>query len=318
MYVLYGNENYFVNKFIKNIKNKYKNINSVFLSPPFSFDQIIDALDSGNLFAQKKIIIIKNFEFFDNNILKKDEIYIKKIINLLENSNDEIIFIVSNMKDKNNIKSNIFTNFLSNLTSLNKIKWFPCLELSNDKVPNFIIDIVQQQGGKISLTNAIKLQNKLPNNLEIIAFETEKLLQESQEITSNMIDISVSDYYIEDTFGFSNSFESNDFSSIWNKYFEKKNEDIDINVLISQISHTFILAKKIYYYLAEFKEKQIVANLLNLNIYRFKKIYKILTNYGFLKVKKIISTLSILDIEIKTGKVNPENGFEQFLIKFFK
>lgn len=315
MFILFGEEHFFIKNKVEEIKQKYSNYLIVNFSFLNNLEELIETINEQNLFHNNKLIFIKNFPFFYKKIDKENEKNITELIRIIENNNNnELIFIVNELSDESKINQNIFTKYLF---SKNNLNIFKSPKLSTSDITNEIIRLVKNKEGSISLSNAMLLQSMLPNDLMIIDDEINKLLLLNKNITKAMIENSISKHYVDDVFGFSNAIDSNDFFAIWKKYLEKLSFETEISYLISQIINSFLLSQKIFFYLENKKTLEEIAQETNLNLYRVKKIYKVLKKFGIYKVQNIIKFLANLDFEIKTGKTLPKIGFEHFLIKFF-
>ncbi|MGP1451731.1 MAG: DNA polymerase III subunit delta [Metamycoplasmataceae bacterium] len=315
MFILYGEEIFNIENTIKKIEEKYNNYQKKEIIYFDNLNEIIDEIDSENLFFSNKLIVIKKFPYFTKKIDIENKKNIDAFLKSLErNTNDLLIFVVDEIDNLEKLNNNIFTSFLKQNKS---VEWKWCQKISLSQIPNEIIKIVKENNGQISFEDAILLQNKLPNDMKIISYEVQKLLFENKHISKEQINTSISNYYNEDIYSFSNAFNSKNFFNIWSKYLEKINFNIEISNLISQINNLFVISSKIYFFLLDKKNFEYISKELKINIFRIKKIYQILEIYGIIKIKAIIIFLADLDYEIKIGKIKPEIGFEQFLIKFF-
>ena len=315
MFILYGEEIFNIENTIKKIEEKYNNYQKKEIIYFDNLNEIIDEIDSENLFFSNKLIVIKKFPYFTKKIDIENKKNIDAFLKSLErNTNDLLIFVVDEIDNLEKLNNNIFTSFLKQNKS---VEWKWCQKISLSQIPNEIIKIVKENNGQISFEDAILLQNKLPNDMKIISYEIQKLLFENKHISKEQINTSISNYYNEDIYSFSNAFNSKNFFNIWSKYSEKISFNIEISNLISQINNLFVISSKIYFFLLDKKKFEYISKELKINIFRIKKIYQILEIYGIIKIKAIIIFLADLDYEIKIGKIKPEIGFEQFLIKFF-
>lgn len=315
MFILYGEEIFNIENTIKKIEEKYNNYQKKEIIYFDNLNEIIDEIDSENLFFSNKLIVIKKFPYFTKKIDIENKKNIDAFLKSLErNTNDLLIFVVDEIDNLEKLNNNIFTSFLKQNKS---VEWKWCQKISLSQIPNEIIKIVKENNGQISFEDAILLQNKLPNDMKIISYEIQKLLFENKHISKEQINTSISNYYNEDIYSFSNAFNSKNFFNIWSKYSEKISFNIEISNLISQINNLFVISSKIYFFLLDKKNFEYISKELKINIFRIKKIYQILEIYGIIKIKAIIIFLADLDYEIKIGKIKPEIGFEQFLIKFF-
>ncbi|UUD34793.1 DNA polymerase III subunit delta [Mycoplasmopsis caviae] len=318
MNFIYGPEKFFVEQEIEKITIKTPNASITIFNIESNEDieKLIQFLSNGDLFIQQRIIIVNDLFFFEKKPIANENILVNNLIKSIENNkNDEIIFVNKNISEKEKINKNMFTSFIFNQLSHNN--FIAANNIEQNELTRKVANIVEQKGGSIDALAISALLKKIPNDLYLINLEIDKLINQNKHISESMINVAVSDVIVEDAFGFSNSFETNDFSLIWKKYKEKIIEGVDISILIGQTSQLFILANQIYAYKNVGKTLENLASDFKINQYRVKKVSYLLTRLGVLKIRKMIKSLARLDQDIKEGKTDPTIGFERFLIKFF-
>lgn len=318
MNFIYGSEKFFIEQEINKIAKKFPDsaITTFNIENDENVDSLIQFISSGDLFNKKRIIVINDLFYFEKKLSSSDETNVNNLIKSIDNnSSDELIFVNTNISNKEQINKNLFTNFIFN--KLQQNNFIEANSIDDNQLTKKVVSLVQQKGGTIDALATSALLKKIPNDLYLINLEIDKLINQNKHITENMINVSVSDIYVEDTFGFSNSFETNDFNLIWKKYKEKVIEGVDVTVLIAQTSQLFILANQIYAYKNVGKTLENLASDFKINQYRVKKVSYLLTRLGALKIRRMIKSLAKLDQDIKEGKTDPTIGFERFLIKFF-
>ncbi|QSF13853.1 DNA polymerase III subunit delta [Mycoplasma sp. Mirounga ES2805-ORL] len=318
MYIICGDEEYFINQEINKIikDNKEKKLEN-FYCEENDLTNLLTLIDSTPLFQEKKLLIIYDLPFLEKTIAKKDLKIAQFIIEAIKkNTADIFIFVNSKLPSKDKIPANIFTDFcLSNTT--NQTIFLTTKKLENKNLYDAIESITKKNGGQIEYSAIIELTLKLSNNLTIIENEIIKLLSNSKKITKEMIIENVEEVLVKDAFGFVNSFETNDFYLIWKQYKRKLNEGVEITNLIGQISQSFILANQIYSFLTVDKDLKNFASEYKVNQYRAKKIQNLIYKLGIKKIQSMIIRLANLDKEIKDGLIDAQLGFEKFLINFF-
>ncbi|ADN69112.1 DNA polymerase III subunit delta [Mycoplasmopsis fermentans] len=318
MNFIYGSEKFFIEQEINKIVKKFPNsaITTFNIENDENVDSLIQFISSGDLFNKKRIIVINDLFYFEKKLSSNDETNVNNLIKSIDNnSSDELIFVNTNISNKEQINKNFFTNFIFN--KLQQNNFIEANSIDDNQLTKKVVSLVQQKGGTIDALATSALLKKIPNDLYLINLEIDKLINQNKHITENMINVSVIDIYVEDAFGFSNSFETNDFNLIWKKYKEKLIEGVDVTVLIAQTSQLFILANQIYAYKNIGKTLENLASDFKINQYRVKKVSYLLTRLGTLKIRRMIKSLAKLDQDIKEGKTDPTIGFERFLIKFF-
>ncbi|VEU74856.1 DNA polymerase III, delta subunit [Mycoplasmopsis citelli] len=310
MLLIYGEENYFIDKKIEQIKSKYKDENIVVLSNKYELNDIFNNLETNSLFSDPKLIIVENFPLFLLKNLNNEEILVEnQILNLINNEQiNELIFIFK--KDKLP-QSKLLEAFIENK------KVIVCNKISKKDLPKELTKYIKTKGGTILLTDLLYLIEKLPDNLTLIIQEINKLMLETKIITKDVIDKSVGQYILDDPYSFSNSIESKDFSKIWKNYQQKKYEGNDSNYLVSQISNIFILAHRVLHLEKLQWDTQKISDFLKVHEFRIKKAKWILNKYTEKEIKNIIIELEKLDGIFKSSQADAQIIFENFLIKYF-
>ncbi|MGL5590622.1 MAG: DNA polymerase III subunit delta [Metamycoplasmataceae bacterium] len=308
MYFIYGEELFLIEKEIKKILKANEGAKPMFFDAESSIYDVLNEINTFSIFEDKKIIILKNF----NLLTKSNSAYDQELINSIINKNENciLIFAFSDIKPKS--PSTLFKYLLDNAKVIEVKKY------SNAKLGGIIQKIVQSKGGTILNINAILLSVKLPNDLNLIISEIDKLLLENKEITKDMIKNSIAKYHSNNIFEFINSFQESDASGLFRAYKEKIDNGESIVNLISQLSNALILCSNIYSYKASNMRIEEIADKLKIHIFRVKKANELLNTMGIEKIKKIIQMLSDLDSNIKTGKIDEVIGFEKLLLEIIR
>ncbi|MGL5205439.1 MAG: DNA polymerase III subunit delta [Metamycoplasmataceae bacterium] len=308
MYFIYGEELFLIDKEIKKILKSNEGAKPIFFDAESSIYDVLNEINTFSIFDDKKIIILKDF----NLLTKSNTAYDQELINSINNKNESCILIFAFSSSKPKSPSTLFRYLLDNAKVIEIKKY------SNAELSGIIQKIVDSKGGTILNINAILLSVKLPNDLNLIIREIDKLLLENSEITKDMIKNSIAKYHSNNIFEFINSFQESDASGLFRAYKEKIDNGESIVNLISQLSNALILCSNIYSYKASNMRIEEIANKLKIHIFRVKKSNELLNTMGIEKIKKIIQMLSDLDSNIKTGKIDEVIGFEKLLLEIIR
>ncbi len=305
MRFLYGKEWFLIDQEVKKLVGELKK-EVILYSDGEPLDDILLDASTASMFSEGKILVVKNHPA----LTKKD----KSTENFIEavKNNKDVVIIFTLETDKLD-RQNTLVKYL---LTFGNAKEFKLLDKSN--IVYTIKQLVKEKGGQIDNLAAIKLSNKLPNDLRIIVTEVEKLLLEDEYITSKMIDTSIGEYIKDDYFALSNALTSRDAHGIISAYNAKKLAGEDVTKMISQISSSLSLALKVYAYRKQGLTNSAIADKTNIHIYRIKKAGEILSSTNTFNIKELITSLAHLEGNIKTGKVDPNNGIEVFLLKLIK
>ncbi|WP_027333007.1 DNA polymerase III subunit delta [Mycoplasmopsis gallinarum] len=314
MHLIIGDSLFLINHKIKQIKEtkKIKDLEKIDCSENFDLNDLFLATNSNSLFNETKIVAIWNFPYFVNKIAETVKKDLLSFIQQIENNENEIIFVIPDLIELNKLNNNFFTKFILENAKIIEIK------IQNERdLSNLIIDYVISKKGTIDFLASKLLIEKLNGNIDLIINEINKLLLLNPLINSKAIENSVQAIIKDDPFALVNALKTNDFSTIWKKYKEQLSLGSEINLLISQIAQTLILAHQIYGYSKVQKKLEDLARDQKINLYRLKNINYLLKNLGISKIKNLLKDLAKLDLNIKKGIIDAKIGFERLLIKNF-
>ncbi|WP_435130610.1 DNA polymerase III subunit delta [Mycoplasma sp. 6243] len=310
MHFIIGDEEFFINREINKIKEKFLDENIFTYRENYNLLEILDEISSENLFEQPKLFIVYNLNLLtatktsekDKEIIE----YFKKVF--MRQNKNALILVLNQIKyARNNLTDFILSAF--KVIELHKINKYEI----RTQIGNFI----RSKGTKISQSNLIYLLEKLPENLFIIQNEVEKMTSYTDNLTKDIIDDFISDYKLNNQFAFINSIESKDVGKIYQKYLERSSEGDNEITLMSQIFSIFSLADRVY----NLKELEYtdydIMQQTKLQDWRYKKILQVIKLYGIKKIHNILINLAELDIQLKSSEVPSNVLFEIFLITNF-
>ena len=314
MFLIYGQDRFLIQKQVNkiiNIMNEEEQDN-IFKFDVLNddFKEILQLIFSPPLFNKKQFIVIENCLFLTNDkkydLTKFQE---KKIIEFCENkpAETEIFFIV-------------YENTLSKTKKIVKVlqkygKLLLVKSLENQQLQLFIKNYFKKNQIIINDETLENLLIKLPNNLQIIVNELNKLINHSSNIDNNIINKLVSDYSESNIFSLVNAFFNQDFNKVWKYYYEFKNSNQDILPLIAMIANQLRTIRDIKVYQRQSKSFDSISQKLSLNPYRLKILWKYLSKIEDKQINYLLETLSNLDYNIKRNLIDKNIGFEIFLLQ---
>ncbi|QNM93312.1 hypothetical protein H9M94_01625 [Mycoplasma sp. Pen4] len=310
MKLIYGDEQYFIKAELDKIKEHFDDENVYVIDAEAKYEELEQLLLEQSLFAKTKLIIINNLPFLVQE--KQNKNNKAKYSNFLEilqsNQINEIVFVVN----KTTLPKNDVSDFIVKNSEIVEVQ-----KISKKDMVSFVSDRLNKSQVSHNYNELIYLLDKLPDNLEIIMNELDKLSILKQPLTIDLIDTFITSCPADDPFSFSNAISKNDFTLIYKKYLEKKLSGFDALSLIHQISSTFCLVNQIYWYKQLGLTYTKIAQMLNMNEKRIKVHVWILDKYGYGRVKKIIQNLAKADKECKSLGVDNYDIFETFLVTNF-
>lgn len=300
-YLLYGSIDYLIRKEIKKFKDKISDITEFDLNDA-ALDDIINDAATLSLFSNERLIIVYNSYIFTSKKNQKvDTTELEKYLKN-PNSNTTILFVVNeekidSRKKIGNLVKKIEFNDVSNINKI-VLDMFTPYSINNDNL-NFFIKRV---GNNLNLLEqeALKLKTYKDNNKEITKEDIEL-------ITIETIDIDI--FHLVDNIILNNK------EKALESYYEMLKmgeEPIKIIVILANQLRLIYQVKSLsmmHYSIYD------MMNLLGQKKYPIEKALDKARKFDSDKLLDLIYKLSLLDINIKSGKINKNIGLELFILE---
>jgi len=298
-YLLYGLNDFIKKEEINIITKKYKiDSNSIsYFNEENTVNNIIDDLKTFPLFGDYKLVIINNYL---NNINKTDEELINKYIN---NSSKFTILVFDESVEKIDLKKKILKN-IENKIECNKfnINKFVKEQLDGYQVRDSLINKIISRVGQ----EQANIQNEL-NKLKLYKINDKVINEEDLNILVKVVD--------DNIFNFIDSIINDKKEKMYEEYELLMNKNTEIISLISILSNQIRIMYQTSVLSHEGKNPDMIADILEIHPYRVKLALEKSFNYSENKMIDLLYKLSILDMNIKIGLIDPAGGFEMFLLK---
>ena len=308
VYLLYGNNEYLINKKLEEI-NKQTNelsINNYDLENT-SLEQIIDDATTIDLFSESKTIIVDNSYIFagtTNKKLKEQNTDILEDYLNNPNPNTNIIFILNRekiderkkitklIKDKGNV-----LEFNKDLDIKSTIKTlFDDYKIDNESI-NLLIDRVGNDvyllENEITKIKLYKDKNKNITKEDILLLTTKNINTDIFNLIENIINKDLNNAYYE------------------YKEIVKIEEPIKILIMLANQFRIIYQSKELY---KKGLTEGEIASSLGIHPYRIKLAINKSRNYESKTILKYLYNLASIDIDIKTGKIDPNLALELFIL----
>jgi DNA polymerase-3 subunit delta len=302
-YLLYGIEEYLINKEIEKIStnNKIETINIVNYEYSDNIKNIIDDANTYSMFQSNKMIVVNDF------IFTTDDKEIDIIGDYLKNPNPNTILI-----------------FVSSTQKLDERKKITKLFKSYAKVEEFIkvtnpINIVKEMfhGYEIGYSDMVYFIDRVGDNIEMLEMEADKLKnykfdekkisrEDIDNITTNNVDLDIFNLVEKITLK-----DKKESLEIYYAMLKNGEEPLKILILLANQFRIIYQAKNLY--LKGYSEADI-ASTLKIHPYRIKLALekgRTLNNDNLLKYLK---ELANLDYQIKSNQIDKTLGLELFIV----
>lgn len=305
-YLLYGIESFLINQEINKIIKKFNIDNISIIKYDLSTDSLKNILDDAStisFFDDNKLILVNNSIIFNRG---KNDDNIELLVNYLSNPNPSTILVF--------INPNITVDNTKKITKLIKEKGI-IKELTNN---NINANIKEMCGGYSIDNSTIQLLiNRIGGNLSIIENEIQKLklykITEKNITKEDVLELTTASIDT-DIFKFIDNIISKKKDIALKTYTEMIKEGEEPIKIIALLASKF----RLMYQASELTKigysQQDISATLNTHIYPIKLAINAGLKYDSKLLLNYLKNLSNLDIDIKTGKIDPILGLELFIL----
>jgi len=302
---LYGQDTYRLhlksNEIIEGYKKIHKSgLNLIYLEgESITFQDFKDQFQQAPMFKEKKLVVLK--DIFQNQEFKKK--FIKEIKKLI--SSEDIILII----EKSVISAN--DSFFKTLKKKAKCQEFKPLE--GEKLKHWTKKEFERYETKIKPRALEKLIEFVGNDLWRLSNEIKKLANykgKKNEIEIEDIDLLVKPKIETDIFKTIDFIAQNNKKKaleLLEKHLEKGDSPL---YLLSMINFQFRNLLMIRDLIDKNTPPYLISRKTNLHPYVVKKSYPLAKKFKLSELKKIYQKIFEVDLNIKTGKIEPETALE--------
>lgn len=313
-YLFYGNYKYLIDEEINKFKKDYDEINIINIIYNNNLDKIIDEANLVSLFSKKKLIIVHDTTIFNRKKKTEDDTEDNKnnnnqelLINYLNNQNEDVSLIfINNQETIDNTKK-----VTKKLKEKGVIK-----EFNNINIKEMVKNLFGKY--KISYENIDLLINRVGNDISLLKPEIDKIITyKNQDLDITKDDILNLTYLNLDVsaFNFADQIVSKNKKEALRIYDELLLMHSDPSMVIALIASKVRLIfsvlelKKMGYSMYQ------MMDTLEVKEYPIKLASQAATKTNRDELIVFLNDLADLDINIKTGKINPNLGMQLFILK---
>lgn len=306
-YLIYGNDYGLIKREIDKLTNGVSDVVKYDLSTD-KIDELLDDASCMSLFGDKKVLVGENALFLTTTTTNVNH-NLDYLTNYLNDDNHENIVILSVLTDKLDERKKI----VKLLKEKSKVIYKELID--NKDLPRFVINEFNNEGYKIDYKAANYFVNYVGKNVDILLSEINKMIifkDNDKNITINDIDEISSKAINDNVFDLSDAIMKKDFKRMYDCYNDLiilKEEPIKI---IAMLGNQFNLVYQCKLLSSKGLSEKEIATSLSVHPYRVKLAIE--TDYMISELKDILIKLHNLDFEIKSGKVDKNVGFDNFLL----
>jgi len=308
IYVLYGENEIEIDKFIKTLKEKENIEESITYNyKDTTIKDVLEEASYKDLFGNKKLVILSDATFLTGKTTLEDESF----TNFINNPKDALL-VLKVLSEKLDERKKIVKLLKEKAT----IKEFKPLDYKN--ITTYIKEYFNKEGYKIDNDAINEIKTRLEGNTLVIDSEFQKLLiykLEDKNITKEDVKNVITVYEKDIIFKLVEAVTKKDKKTIFETYKKLKEEKEEESVIISLLANQFqlMLSAKILY--NEGLDKYKIASSLKEHPYRTELALNAASNISLKEIKDIIYKLALTDIDIKTGEKDKTVALETFLLE---
>ena len=308
IYLIYGSDYSLIKRRINLIKKDNQELVRYDLTE-CNVSELIDDASSISMFGEEKLLIGENALFLTSNVdpISHNLDYLEKYLTS-ENHKNVVIFYV--ITDKLDVRKKIVK------TLKDKAKIFHEEAIDKKNIGSFIVKEFKNKGYNIDLKTANYFNEFVGSDIDIILSEIDKMViykEDNKNISKSDIDDISSRAFKDNIFEFTDAIMKKDYKRIFLYYNDLLKLNEDVIKFISVISNKFILIYQVKILSLKNKSQKEIASILGIHPYRVKLAYE--SDYFINELEDMIKKLHELDLGIKSGKLNKEDSFLDFLIK---
>ncbi len=305
-YLLYGTEQFLIEKELDKIINKYKVGEISVTKYDLSIDSLKNILDDSmtiSLFDENKLIVVNNANIFNRG---KTDDFIDLLVKYLSDPNPNTILVF--------INPNSTVDATKKITKLIKEKGI-IKELNTINPADLIKNICENY--KIDRESINLLISRIGNNMALIESELQKLMLykiDDKVITKEDV-INLTSVNIDtDIFKFIDHIINKEKDLAMKIYSEMIKQGEEPIKIIALLASKFRLMYQAVELTKSGCSQQDIASTLGVHIYPVKLAIQAGMKYNMKLVLDYLNKLSDLDINIKTGQIEPILGLELFIL----
>ncbi|MCI5774631.1 MAG: DNA polymerase III subunit delta [Erysipelotrichaceae bacterium] len=311
--VICGNESYLIQKKVNEALAAYQQADIISYDGAdknFDIMQVIDECNTPNLFADKKMVVVKNPLFLSSKSSLKDG-QIEALLAYAKNVNvDCELLFYGNVEIDKRKKLNKELQKLAQYSLLEKMSYQEFINYVKKQLKLSKLDISE---------NAVNLLcNILPNDLENFHHELTKLCLYQAPIDEQIIKKMISVPLDDDVFNLTNAIIEKDVAKAfqkWEDLKQLKQEPIGIALIIA---NQFRFMYQVRYLLDRGYSENEIASHLKAHPYRVSLTCKNVRSTSANKILAILAKLALLDQGFKNGKIDRNIGLDKFMLEIMR
>lgn len=313
IFVIYGEERILMQRKLEALRNEYQchedTMNySVYRADENEMESVYEDLVTPSFFSDKKMVVLKNPYFLTTKKEKKENNDLDIFNRCLELEVEHSILVIYHDTHNFDERKKVVKNLRK------KAKFFEIETLNHYTLSDTIRKTIKRREASIDEEALSLLLSRIGTNLTAAIMEVDKLCLFTSHIKLEDVNMLVTKPLEENVFDLTSAILNKEHKRIFSIYRDLmvlNEEPIKLIILLANqmrlLYQVKVLDRKGY------TDKEI-AKMLAVNPYRLRYIRQEGKDFDSNDLLASLHTLSTLDIDIKTGKVDKKQGLELFLI----
>ncbi len=274
-----------------------------------SMETVMEDIMMPPFLSDHKMVVITNADFLTTKKIKKDNQDVQLLSGCLDYLDDQIHLVIFNDQKNFDERKKIVK------TLREKAKFFEIDALSYYKVSDTTRKAIKKRDCTIDDDALELLLSRKGQNLIDIVNEVEKLCLYTKHIDRQSVEKLVAQPLDENVFHLSTAILNKERQKMFAIYHDLMVLNEEPVRLIAMIASSMRLLYQVKLLDRKGYNDQEISKMLNLKPFRLKYIRKEGQDFALDDLLQCLNQLSLLDVGIKTGKIDKKLGLELFMLK---
>lgn len=305
-YILHGNDNSRIQQKLSNIKASHHIENTItFDALSDDQDAVLAEMDTFSIFDENKMIVLENATFLSNKNTTKYEIdpFIRRL------DQDDIVMVFICPSEKLSARNKAVKAVIA------KSKVYPCIALDAKSLPSYLDESLKKHALEMDLDAKRWFLNHVGYDSLRIDQELYKLKTYKDSINLEDVRLMVAPEPLDDVFKMVDAlFQKNALRllAFYRNFRQLNMEPVAINGLLSgQIRFLF----QVRHLMDMGQGKDEIASIMKAHPYRVQINMQRARQFSSEELLDMLELLADLDQNMKAGKIDKDEGFEQFILQ---
>lgn len=308
-YFIYGEEPYFINSIISNIKKEFidnTGMNFIaFNNENFDVDKAISTITNFPMMNEKKCIVFRNVDFFKSKIEKKENV--EAFIDALEKAKDINIILIAMDEyeykyQEKYTKGNKIVDFINKNGILIDSK-----KLQEDDLVKYVVSFFKKNSYEIDKLNALYFIQTAGKNLVSLHSESKKIVDylcNPQKITKEIIDKCVSRNIEDNVFALIDLINNHKQEEAYKLYGDLISEGIMPFTLFSLFTSNFESLLLIKDLTEQTKSMKDICDITKFPDWKVRKLQNVIKGMTKESILKKLQKITKLNNDYMKGEIN--------------